>query len=355
MPNGGDTVIRVVVIDDSPTACRAVAAFLQADPRVDGVLTATDPVTAAAVVAAARPDVATLDLEMPPPGGLAVLTRIMATAPTPIVAVTGVTRAGSETAVRAMRLGAVDFLLKYTPGRDTDPGVFRRELVTKVVAAAGIRLIDGVPGPDSRHRPPAVVPSRPAQSVVVIGASTGGPPAIRELLAALPPGFPAAVLLAQHLPAGFTPALVAQLARFAPGEVREAAAGDEVRAGVVTVAPGGFHTTVRPDGRLDVRPAGNDLSPSIDLLVSSAAKVYGSRLHAVLLSGMGADGVAGLAAARSAGATNYAQDPAGCIIPGMPERAISRGVIDHVADPVEIGRRVGLAFAPPVGWHTTGR
>ncbi|MFO0824320.1 MAG: CheB methylesterase domain-containing protein [Gemmataceae bacterium] len=183
-----------------------------------------------------------------------------------------------------------------------------------------------------------------AHSVLVIGASTGGPSAIRELLAELPRDFPAAVLIAQHLPPGFTQAFAAQLARVAPGPVREARTGDLLSSGVIFLALGGYHTSLRPDGRLAVVPvSAAALSPSVDVLMASVAERYGSQVHAVILSGMGSDGVAGLVAAR-AGAKTYAQDPKSCVIAGMPERVIARGAVAHIASPQEIGRLVACAF-----------
>jgi two-component system chemotaxis response regulator CheB len=335
--------IRAVVIDDSPSAARVVAGFLQADARFGEVRIAIDPCSAANLVAAFRPNVVTLDLDMPAPGGLGVLTAIMTSTPTPVVVVTGVSRAASTATREACELGAIDFLLKYTPGLNTNPDMFRRELVAKTVAAAGVQVIGGV-------RPPQVeVPQRLGPRVMpdallIIGASTGGPPAIRDLLAELPDDFPGAILIAQHIPAGFTGALAAQFARCAPGPVREARTGDSLRPGVTFISPGGCHTRLRADGRLEVTPApSRDLTPSVDELTASAAEVYGSRLHAVLLSGMGSDGVEGFAVAKRAGAATYAQEPGSCVISGMPDRVIARGIIDHIAPPCKLGRMIAGA------------
>ena len=176
----------------------------------------------------------------------------------------------------------------------------------------------------------------------MIGSSTGGPLALQQLLGELPADFPAAILIAQHMPAGFTKSLAVQLARHCPLTVREAVEGDVVSAGTALVVPGDFHARITSSGqvRLDqgIKVAGH--RPSIDVSMLSAVASFGNRTCAVLLTGMGSDGVEGLTAVRAASGRTFAQEGTSCVVNGMPQRAIDRGVVDHAATPVEIAHRV---------------
>jgi two-component system chemotaxis response regulator CheB len=175
---------------------------------------------------------------------------------------------------------------------------------------------------------------------VVIGASTGGPPALQELLGHLPADFPGGIVVVQHLPAAFTGVLAAQLDRQGPLRVREACDGDLVQTSRVLVAPGDFHLLLRPDGRVELN-RGPEIAghrPSIDVTMQSAAQVYGPLARGVVLTGMGEDGTRGLATIRGRGGKTFAQDSATCVVNGMPHSAIETGVVDHVAPPAQIAR-----------------
>jgi two-component system chemotaxis response regulator CheB len=349
--------IRVVIVDDSPFVCRLLSSYLQAAPDVRVVGTALNGPRAVEMIAAVRPDAITLDVEMPGMSGLEVLDQVMRDVPTPVLLVSGVSRNAARTTLEALDRGAVDFVLKYTPGVDTDADQLREEIVAKVRLAARIKVIRSLglgASTDSRLKisdcrlsrrtlQPAIgnlqSEALPA-GVVVIGASTGGPAAVRELLESLPADFPAAVLVVQHLPPTFTRALAEQLERQVALRVKEAEDGDLLRSGWVFVAPGDRHLLVRGNGRveLDSGPRVGGYRPSINLTMQTVAQVFGSRARGVILTGMGDDGTLGLTALRQRGGTTYAQALDTCVVGGMPFEAMVRAGVDHVGSPAEIGR-----------------
>jgi two-component system chemotaxis response regulator CheB len=365
--------VRVVVVDDSPFVCRLVSGYLQSAPDIQVVGTALDGARALELVQALHPSAVTLDLEMPAMDGLEVLDRIMHDYPTPVLLVSGVSGRAAAATLQGLALGAVDFVLKYTPGIDTDPDALRQEIIAKVRLAARIQVIrsldhlqSGNPnsgrdpgrGERARERPTPDVPhlapprsslhAKPddkassylAGGVVVIGASTGGPLALRELLGRLPADFPAAVLVVQHMPATFTRVLAAQLNRQGPLRVKEGEDGDRLQPGLVLIAPGDYHMLVRGDGRLELvqgpKIAGH--RPSVDVTMQSVAQVYGPRAKGVVLTGMGSDGASGLVAIRNRGGQTFVQEVGTCVVGSMPQHAIDKGAVDHVAAPAEIAQ-----------------
>lgn len=308
-----------------------------------------------------KPDVVTLDLEMPEMDGLEALQQIMYEQPTPIVMISGVSRKAALITLQALESGAVDFILKYTPGVDTEPEMLRLEILAKVRAAAGIKVVRSIRpfkgrSFEKRNRKlsdklpdvKTAVSLKPAIAekviaylpggVIVIGASTGGPVAVRELLAQLPADFPAAVIVVQHIPASFTPVLAAQLQRRVAINVKEAEAGEKLKAGQVIIAPGDYHLLIGADSRvmLNQGPKIKGHRPSVDVTMQSVAQVYGSRTKGVILTGMGDDGSLGVIAIHAKGGRTFAQDAATCVVNGMPQRAIEKGVIDFVAPPPDI-------------------
>jgi two-component system chemotaxis response regulator CheB len=337
----------VVVVDDSPFVCRLLTSYLQsaADLRVVG--TAFQGHRALEIIRELRPAVVTLDLEMPEMDGLAVLDRIMHEVPTPVVVVSGVSRRAAVMTLQALETGAVDFVLRYSPGVDTDVTALRREIIAKVRLAATIRVIRSLQPRTDRSCPPAALRSldRRAENVilgrlVVIGASTGGPEALRVLLGQLPGSFAGAVIVVQHLPASFTAVLATQLRRHTLLPVKEAAHGDLLVPGSVVVAPGGRHLLVRGNGRLEVfdGPKVGGHRPSIDVTMQAAAQTFGARVQGVVLTGIGNDGTLGLAAIRRRGGETFAQDAASCVVSSMPAQAVAQGAVDHVAAPAVIAR-----------------
>ncbi len=365
--------IRVVVADDSPFVCRLLSSYLQSSPDFQVVGTALNGARTVELVQELRPDALTLDLEMPGVNGLEALEQIMYLYPTPVIIVSGISRQAAAITLQALDLGAVDFVLKYTPGVDTKPEALGQEIMAKVRAASQIKVIrsirTGCPRPgraveenslQGLHalESPEMDQGRPLKArrgeiapylpdgVIVIGASTGGPVAVRELLNHLPADFPMAVLVVQHIPASFTKVLATQLNRRVPLEVKEATAGDRLKAGLVLVAPGGYHLLLRSGARVELNqaPEIKGHRPSIDVTMQSVAQVYGPRTIGVVLTGMGSDGALGLTSIRAKGGKTFAQDTASCVVNGMPQRAIEKGVVDKIGPPVEIAQFLKVAL-----------
>jgi two-component system chemotaxis response regulator CheB len=357
--------VRVVVADDSPFVCRVLTSYLQSSSDVRVVGEASDGARAVELVKKLRPDAVTLDVDMPGKGGLEALSDIMHDCPTPAIMVSGVGREAAEVTLKALEMGAVDFILKYVPGVDMDPEALRKEIVSKVKAAARIKVVRSLrrrpgarkaasarPGKAAATAPPsAEAPGRRGRpsAVVVIGASTGGPMALRDLLRELPADLDAAVLIVQHMPATFTGVLAAQLDRQVAPQVKEAEHGEPLRRGVALVAPGDHHLLVGRGGRVELNrgPKIGGHRPSVDVTMQSAAQQYGGRAAAVLLTGMGEDGASGMASVRARGGRTFAQDAASCVVNGMPQRAVDRGVVDMLAPPAEIGRLLAQTYRTP--------
>ena len=341
--------IRILVADDSPFVCRLLSNYIQSSSDMEVIGIAQDGSRALELIKERDPDAITLDLEMPIMGGLEALDVIMKEFPKPVVVISGVSKKAADATLEALELGAVDFILKYVPGQQIDPESFRKETIAKVKAAAKIRVIRNISKGKTKQpavRQPKLVadPEKPlfpllAGGVVVIGASTGGPLALRELLGQLPSDFPAAVLLVQHIPHTFTKVLASQLNKDATLPVSEARHGETLRPGRVYLAPGDHHLMI--DGRsriiLNMGPEIGGHRPSINVTMQAVAQIYGSSTVGVILTGMGDDGSLGLLAIRNKGGKTYAQDASSCTVNGMPKSAIDRGVVDHVAPPQQIG------------------
>lgn len=357
--------VRVVVADDSPFIRRLVASYLSATGGFEVVAEAGDGQEAVAAVLEWQPDVVTLDLEMPNMGGLEALRLIMETRPTPVVAISGVSGKGATQTMQALDMGAVDFVLKFSPGVAIEPAALAREISTKVRLAARIqvvRLLERVRG--NAKAPAAGVPISVSSAnglaaasansllvgLVIIGASTGGPIALRELLGELPAGFRAPVVVVQHIPAFFTSVLASQLNRYCQLPVREAENGDLLTPGVVYIAPGGYHFFLQTGMRVHLEKGKDQPGkhcPSIDVAMESAARLLGARTAGVVLSGMGEDGAAGLLAIRRCGGKTFAQDEITSVVFGMPKRAIEIGAAATVATPTLIGAAIAQEFAAP--------
>ena len=340
-------MIRVAIADDSPFTCNLLASYLEAGGECKVVGVAHDAPATLNLIRDAAPDVLTLDLQMPGTDGLELLRQLGEQRALSVVVISGVTRLAAATTLRALELGAVDFILKYTPGAPVSRASLRREIVSKVKIAAAAkpaRLQRSITPPQSSTAGPRTV-TRPAArpdagDLVIIGASTGGPRAISDVLSQLPNDFPLPCVVVQHLPADFTQAFAAQLMRYTKIEVRVAEAGDRPSPGVILVAPGSLHLTFKADGRIQLqKPAANDIyRPSISAAMSSAAEAFGPGTIGVLLTGAGDDGADGLRAIGDAGGELYVQEPQSCVVASMPERAIERAGAAHVAVPERIGQ-----------------
>lgn len=330
---------RVLVVDDSALVREVVVDLLSRDPGIDVVGSAADPYSAWDKIQRLKPDVLTLDVEMPRMDGLTFLEKLMRAHPMPVVMVSSLTERGCDTTLRALELGAVSFVTK--PRIDVARGTsdLATEIILRVKEAAAAKL-HGKPVP---HRvadsPDAATAPRPATfsgtyKILAIGASTGGTEALRELLCALPPDAPGIVVV-QHMPERFTHAFANRLNSLTRIRVSEAKDGDRVLPGHALIAPGSYHMElVRSGADYRVRVfAGEPVNrhrPSVDVLFDSCARVAAQNAVGVILTGMGDDGARGLTAMRAAGARTIAQDEASCVVFGMPKEAIARGGAEFV-------------------------
>ncbi len=364
--------IRVLIVDDSAVVRKLASDALAADPEIEVVGTAIDPYFARDKIKELAPDVLTLDLEMPRMDGLTFLRLLMEQRPLPVIVMSSLSQAGSDHALEALRLGAVDILGK--PSGSYSFGALGQQLIAKVKAAAGARVRaprgqkaeDGgpkpvsaapapftpstvsrppFPAPSSVPRPRSSVPFNP-RSVILLGASTGGTEALREVLTHLPATLPG-IAIVQHIPPVFSRAFANRLNSLCSLEVREAADGDRLVPGTALIAPGNFHLLLQWHGdhyavRVADGPQVWHQRPAVDLLFKSAADC-GAAPHALagILTGMGRDGAEGLLRLREKGATTFAQDEATSVVYGMPRAAWENGAA-QVQHPLE---RVAPAIA----------
>jgi two-component system, chemotaxis family, protein-glutamate methylesterase/glutaminase len=323
----------VLVVDDSAFVRQAVARMLDSVPDIEVAGVAVDGRDALEKVVALRPDVVTLDIQMPRMGGLEALEHIMAEHPLPVLLLSSQAHEGADVTLRGLELGALDFVDKARVRGNMNLQDLGEEVKEKIRAIAGVAV-------KRRERPgPAAPPlvSRPEGpvriDVVVIAASSGGPSALQAVVPALPEGLRQAVLIVQHMPAGFTRSLAERLDARSRLPVREAAEGDAVEPGLVLLAPAGRHMTVKKRGAraqviLEDEPRTALHRPSADVLMTSVARAFGPRALGVVLTGMGADGVEGLRAIRQAGGRTLAEAEETCMIYGMPKAAVEAGVVD---------------------------
>ncbi len=354
--------IKVLVVDDSAFMRRIITDILNQDPELSVIGMAHNGQEAVKRVEQLRPDVVTMDVEMPVLDGLAAVEQIMAKAPTPVVMLSNLTTEGAVTTIKALELGAVDFICKPAPHDNLDS--VRKELITKIKVASQVNMALGrrkrnrwrepgtsgaetkvsppptgieqraeIPAADRRTEAPAPVGGRVAgQQVVAIGTSTGGPRALHEVVSQLPADLPAGVLIVQHMPPGFTHSLAERLNLISALEVREAVSGDRIRPGKVFLAPGDFHMVVNGHGEivLNQNPPVASLRPSVDVMFKSVAEVYGAGTLAVVLTGMGSDGAQGVAAIKAAGGRVIAEHQSTCVVYGMPRAVVDGGHADMV-------------------------
>ncbi len=332
--------VRVLVVDDSAFMRYLISKQLSADSAIEVAGTASDGVDALRKITTLRPDVVTLDLEMPRMDGLTALGRIMAEQPLPVILLSTLTHEGAAVTIRGLEMGAVDFVTKPAAVNVTAADSTWQQLASKVRAAADLKmrrvgLTIQARGPlvSVGGRVAAHAVSRPRRSprIVVIGTSTGGPRALFEVVQHLPADLRAAVLIVQHMPAGFTKSLAGRLNDVSPLDVREAAEGDSVETGTVLLAPGDFHMVVRAGGRitLEKTPPIHGVRPAVDITMQSVAAVYGASTVGVVLTGMGTDGTQGAIAIRRAGGLVLSEDEATCVVYGMPRSVREAGASDR--------------------------
>ncbi len=345
-----DRKIRVVVVDDSALIRKVLKQLLETAPDIEVVGVAPDPIVAREIIRDTDPDVITLDVEMPKMDGLEFLSRLMRLKPTPVVMVSSLTARGSEVTLKALELGAVDFVAK--PKFDIQNGMQEsaREIVEKVRIAANARVARSKPLDTSpANSADVVLPvslSRVSatEKLIIVGASTGGTEAIKAFLTRMPADCPG-ILIAQHMPEAFTKSFAQRLDSQCKITVSEAQGGERILPGHAYIAPGHSHLLVARSGanfvtELSQAPPVNRHRPSVDVLFRSAANVVGRNALGVILTGMGKDGANGMLEMKQAGAHTFAQDEATCVVFGMPREAIAAGGVDEVVALDDMASRV---------------
>ncbi|HYP71386.1 MAG TPA: chemotaxis response regulator protein-glutamate methylesterase [Variovorax sp.] len=342
--------IKVLCVDDSALIRSVMTEIINSQPDMTVVGTAADPLVARELIKQTNPDVLTLDVEMPRMDGLEFLEKLMRLRPMPVLMVSSLTERGSEIAFTALELGAVDFVTKPKLGVRDGLLNYTEVIATKIRAAAAARLLPSrrSTAAKSLDAPPGEAPLRSpllsTEKLIIIGASTGGTEAIRDVLQPLPSDSPA-VMIAQHMPPGFTKSFAQRLDGLCRITVKEAEHGERVLPGHAYIAPGGYHLSLARSGanyvaHLDQEPPVNRHRPSIDVLFDSVAKHAGRNAIGVILTGMGKDGAEGLLRMKQAGAYTLAQDEASCVVFGMPREAIALGAANEIAPLSEMSRRV---------------
>lgn len=323
--------IKVLIVDDSALVRRILSDSLADQPDIEVVGTAADPYIARDMILELSPDVLTLDIEMPRMDGLTFLRKLMQHRPMPVIVISSLAQASCHAAMRALEEGAVEALGK--PSGPYSVGDLKKTLAERIRAAAKARVRIPHPAGAPRAANSAIGALKP-NSIIAIGASTGGTEAIRMVLETLPENLPGTVIT-QHIPAGFSKAFSERLNHLCRMEVKEAADGDEVHPGRVLIAPGGLHMVLRRAGsgyRVAVKdgPRVCYQRPSVDVLFRSVADEAGPHAVAALLTGMGSDGATGLSQIRQAGGSTIAQNEETCVVFGMPREAIRMGAAAQV-------------------------
>jgi two-component system chemotaxis response regulator CheB len=330
--------IRVLVVDDSALMRKLIPAILARDPSIEVVGTAMDGAFALKKIEELRPDVVTLDLEMPRMDGIETLRLIMRRAPLPVILFSTHSKEGAYSTLKALALGAVDFIAKPTDAAVGHLETIADQLIEKIKVAK--RVV-------GRKLPPAVVAldpigqkktghsALPPNRIIAIGISTGGPNALQFVLSQIPADFPASILIVQHMPEGFTEMFAKRLDECCALEVQEAKSGDLLLAGRALICPGNRHMMVRrmPRGDMAVLSDGlpvNGHRPSADVLFHSVAQEFGPSVVGVIMTGMGEDGAEGLGAIKAAGGMTAAQSEDTCVVSGMPRAAILKGYANKI-------------------------
>ncbi|EKT4465805.1 chemotaxis response regulator protein-glutamate methylesterase [Pseudomonas putida] len=369
--------VKVLVVDDSGFFRRRVSEILSADPTIQVVGTATNGKEAIDQALALRPDVITMDYEMPMMDGITAVRHIMQRCPTPVLMFSSLTHEGARVTLDALDAGAVDYLPKNFEDISRNPDKVRQLLCEKVHTLSrsnrrfgGYATAITTPAPASASHAPASslgsaaparsavaaapvtrsaagsshapAPKRKPYKLVAIGTSTGGPVALQRVLTQLPASFPAPIVLIQHMPAAFTKAFAERLDKLCRISVKEAEDGDVLRPGLALLAPGGKQMMVDGRGTVKILPGDERLNykPCVDITFGSAAKSYGDKVLSVVLTGMGADGREGARLLKQGGSTVWAQDEASCVIYGMPMAIVKANLADAVYSLDEIGKHL---------------
>jgi two-component system chemotaxis response regulator CheB len=401
LPSRGNPKTTVLIADDSAFMRSLLIRMVESDEELSVIATASNGLEALTKINSLRPDVVTLDIDMPGMGGLEVLKRVMSDLPRPIIIVSAVSRGGMKATVEALALGAFDCVAKSLNYGSEDVLKVQEELISKIKAAAAAQsLVELSPrrpyspmhyaaaaasrfsntpaaqeigrgqaeAPQNAQLPQAVsnsapnsvlnpfantAPFRAAASVIAIGTSTGGPNALQTILSGLPAKLPVPIIVVQHMPAGFIHHLAERLNKFSALRVSEAVQGQPMRAGHVYLAPAGKHLTVRRLSRrevvlcLSLLPSNVAHIPSVDIMMLSIAEVFQSSAMGIILTGMGTDGADGMQAIFRHGGRTLGQDEATCIVYGMPRSCEERGILQEVSPLPEISSRILAAVGMP--------
>ena len=335
--------IRVLIVDDSALIRSVLREIINSQPDMEVVGIAPDPLVARTLIKSLNPDVLTLDVEMPRMDGLDFLEKLMRLRPMPVVMVSSLTERGSEITLRALELGAVDFITKPKLSIESGMREYSELIAAKIRAAAQARIRPARAAPSGTAPLPGLGnPLTSSEKLIMIGASTGGTEAIREFLMRMPADCPG-ILIAQHMPEGFTRLFAERLDRLCQISVSEAGHDERILPGHAYIAPGNAHLLLARSGanyvtRLDLGPPVNFHRPSVDLLFNSAAEWAGKNALGVILSGMGKDGAEGLLNMKRSGSHNFAQDEESCVIFGMPREAIALGAVHEIGALNELPR-----------------
>ncbi|WP_223504584.1 chemotaxis response regulator protein-glutamate methylesterase [Pseudomonas sp. GL-RE-29] len=369
--------VKVLVVDDSGFFRRRVSEILSADSNIQVVGTATNGKEAIDQALALKPDVITMDYEMPMMDGITAVRHIMQRCPTPVLMFSSLTHEGARVTLDALDAGAVDFLPKNFEDISRNPEKVKQLLCEKILsisrsnrrvsayaAPTPVAAPAPAPAPSSvssygssapvrpapapipsrapAHAPSSPAPKRKAYKLVAIGTSTGGPVALQRVLTQLPANFPAPIVLVQHMPAAFTKAFAERLDKLCRISVKEAEDGDILRPGLALLAPGGKQMMIDGRGAVKILPGDERLNykPCVDITFGSAAKTYGDKVLAVVLTGMGADGREGARLLKQGGSSIWAQDEASCVIYGMPMAIVKAELADAIYGLDDIGRHL---------------
>lgn len=331
------TSIKVLIVDDSAVVRKVFREELSRERGLEVVGTAPDPYVARDKIVQLKPDVITLDIEMPRMDGLTFLKKLMKYHPMPVIIVSSLTKKGGSLAMEALSLGALEVISK--PSSAYSVGEMSVQLIDKIKAVARVKVTSrGERKPDKSIRPSAGMPSealsRTTNKIIAIGASTGGTEALKAVLTAMPPNAPG-ILVVQHMPAHFTTTFAERLDELCAMSVKEAKDGDSLVNGVALIAPGNYHMVLKRSGanyyvQVKTGPLVNHQRPAVDVLFHSVANYAGGNAVGAILTGMGSDGAIGLLKMKDAGARTVAQDEKSCIVFGMPKEAIKMGAVERV-------------------------
>jgi len=349
--------IGILVVDDSAFMRKALTMMLESDPMIKVIGTARDGEEGVEKVRRLKPDLVTMDIEMPRMDGLTALREIMLNDPVPVMMISSLTTEGANATLDALDLGAVDFIPKQLSYVSLDIVKIKDELLAKikdivrrkhilmarlktrrpVTRATRTTIQAKAAGTTGASAPTRIVGKRNhAMQIIAIGSSTGGPPALQAVIPKLPRNIPVGIMIAQHMPPMFTKSLADRLNQLSQVTVKEAVSGDPLEPGVVLIAPGGQHMTVRRSGArahvvVSGQPADTLYKPCVDVMINSVADVYGKATLGVILTGMGSNGLIGMQKVKSKGGIVVAQNEATCVVYGMPRAVIEAKVADHVA------------------------